>query len=168
MGKTIQAISLMLENRPDFSDFAQMRDWATSDERHQHSSSAGGAVAELTKASTLIVLPTVAIRQWQTEIARFTRSGALTVKVYHGSDRNTTVQDLTTADVVLTSYKVRCVVRVMFGSHLCSCSIYTDGVAHFLLSRVTNCTVLLGYMTLVLCTVERSDVAVSAFLDPGD
>lgn len=104
MGKTIQAIALMLHNRPDFSDFAQMREWAASDERHSHGGSDGSA--ELTKACTLIVLPTVAIRQWQTEIARFTRSGALTVKVYHGSDRNTTVQDLTTADVVLTSYKV--------------------------------------------------------------
>jgi DNA repair protein RAD16 len=99
MGKTIQAISLMLANRPNFSDFGQMREWAASDERHC-------AEPGLTKASTLIVLPTVAIRQWQTEIARFTRNGSLTVKVYHGSDRNTTVEDLTSVDVVLTSYKV--------------------------------------------------------------
>ena len=61
----------------------------------------------LLKAGTLIVLPTVAIRQWQTEIARFTREGALTVKVYHGSDRNTMVADLQNTDVVLTSYKVK-------------------------------------------------------------
>jgi SNF2 family DNA or RNA helicase len=54
----------------------------------------------------LIVLPTVAIRQCQTEIARFTDPGALTVQVYHGSDRNTDVQDLLNTDVVITSYKV--------------------------------------------------------------
>lgn len=105
MGKTIQAISLMLENRPNQSDFGQMREWAASDQRH-------GQAEGLIKASTLIVLPTVAIRQWQTEIARFTRHGALTVKVYHGSDRNTTAQDLTTADVVLTSYKVNLIIYV--------------------------------------------------------
>ena len=52
------------------------------------------------------MLPTVAIRQWQTEIARFTDPGALTVQVYHGSDRNTDVQDLLNTDVVITSYKV--------------------------------------------------------------
>ena len=99
MGKTIQAISLMLAHRPNFSDFVQMREWAASDERH-------GQAEELLKARTLIVLPTVAIRQWQTEIARFTRNGALSVKVYHGSDRNTAAQDLAGIDIVLTSYKV--------------------------------------------------------------
>lgn len=60
----------------------------------------------LSYVGTLIVLPTVAIRQWQTEIARFTDPGALTVQVYHGSDRNTDVQDLRKTDIVITSYKV--------------------------------------------------------------
>lgn len=60
----------------------------------------------VTHVGTLIVLPTVAIRQWQTEIARFTEAGSLTVQVYHGSDRNTDVQDLLKTDVVITSYKV--------------------------------------------------------------
>lgn len=49
----------------------------------------------------------LAIRQWQMEIARFTRSGSLQVIVYHGSDRtNTTIETLTNVDIVLTSYKV--------------------------------------------------------------
>ena len=52
------------------------------------------------------MLPTVAIRQWQTEIARFTEGGSLSVQVYHGSDRNTRVEDLLATDVVITSYKV--------------------------------------------------------------
>ena len=115
-GKTIQAISLMLQNRPDMSDFAQLREWAASDARHaappsasasSSSSSNAPAAAEMVRCGTLIVLPTVAIRQWQTEIARFTKEGSLTVKVYHGSDRNTTALDLTKTDVVLTSYKVK-------------------------------------------------------------
>lgn len=89
----------MLHNRPNTTEFQQMREWAASDERH-------GIKEELPRAGTLIVLPTVAIRQWQTEIARFTKAGALTVKVYHGSDRNTSALELTGVDIVLTSYKV--------------------------------------------------------------
>lgn len=119
-GKTIQAIALMLQNRPDMSDFSQLREWAASDARHaapnsaiasvstsSSSSSAEASSEELVRCGTLIVLPTVAIRQWQTEIARFTKEGSLTVKVYHGSDRNTSALDLTKTDIVLTSYKVR-------------------------------------------------------------
>lgn len=112
IGKTIQAISLMLQNRPDLSDFAQLREWAASDARHaappstSSSSSSNAPVVDMVRCGTLIVLPTVAIRQWQTEIARFTKEGSLTVKVYHGSDRNTSAIDLTKTDVVLTSYKV--------------------------------------------------------------
>jgi hypothetical protein len=74
----------------------------------------------------------VAIRQWQTEIARFTRGGALTVKVYHGSDRNTTAQDLTTADVVLTSYKVRDVGIVLSVSCLNTCRHVNRRLARYL------------------------------------
>jgi len=105
----------MLQNRPDMSDFAQLREWAASDARHvtappvassTSSASSSAPPAEMVRCGTLIVLPTVAIRQWQTEIARFTKEGSLTVKVYHGSDRNTTALDLTKTDVVLTSYKV--------------------------------------------------------------
>lgn len=101
----------MLQNRPDLSDFAQLREWAASDARHAapptaSSSSSSTPAVEMVRCGTLIVLPTVAIRQWQTEIARFTKEGSLTVKVYHGSDRNTTAIDLTKTDVVLTSYKV--------------------------------------------------------------
>eukprot|EP01032_Pedospumella_encystans_P014510 gene14510-16657_t len=116
MGKTIQAIALMLQNRPDMSDFAQLREWAASDARHaapaivdsskSSSSSSSEGPEPMVRCGTLIVLPTVAIRQWQTEIARFTKEGSLTVKVYHGSDRNTSALDLTKTDIVLTSYKI--------------------------------------------------------------
>eukprot|EP01032_Pedospumella_encystans_P019528 gene19528-22199_t len=116
MGKTIQAIALMLQNRPDMSDFAQLREWAASDARHaapaildsstSSTSSSSEGPEPMVRCGTLIVLPTVAIRQWQTEIARFTKEGSLTVKVYHGSDRNTSALDLTKTDIVLTSYKI--------------------------------------------------------------
>lgn len=60
------------------------------------------------RAKTLIVLPTVAIRQWQTEILRFTRTGSLNVHVYHGTNRSieSSLKTLMEADVVLTSYKI--------------------------------------------------------------
>lgn len=77
-----------------------MKTWGISDDAH------GFGDNSLPKGGTLIVLPTVAIRQWQTEIARFTRDGALKVKVYHGNDRSTNVEDLVEYDVILTSYKV--------------------------------------------------------------
>lgn len=58
------------------------------------------------RAGTLLVLPTVAIRQWQTEIARFTQEGSMTVQVYHGSDRESSLTALTQTDIVITSYKI--------------------------------------------------------------
>ena len=119
MGKTIQAISLILDNRPmttgsgsggsnsssgsssSSSDAAAQRAaWDASDARH------GADPRKTPRASTLVVVPTIALRQWQMEISRFTAEGALTVKVYHGENRSTTVKDLRTADVVMTTYAI--------------------------------------------------------------
>lgn len=100
MGKTIQGIALMLANRPDSSDKAQTKLWNQSDVDHEWK----GTQAQ--RGNTLIVVPTVAIRQWQMEIARFTKEGCLKVKVYHGGDRNTTIEDILSYDVIITSYKV--------------------------------------------------------------
>ena len=90
----------MLQNRPDYKDKNLMKQWVASDVAH------GCNDPTIKRCGTLIVLPTVAIRQWQMEIARFTKEGSMKVKVYHGSDRNTTVEDLLQYDVILTSYKV--------------------------------------------------------------
>ena len=62
--------------------------------------------SQLQRGGTLLVLPTVAIRQWQAEIARFTLEGSMTVQVYHGADRQTSLQKLASTDVVITSYKI--------------------------------------------------------------
>jgi DNA repair protein RAD16 len=51
-------------------------------------------------------LPTIALRQWQSEIAKFSKPGSIRVAVYHGGDRDCNIDSLTTADVVLTSYKI--------------------------------------------------------------
>ena len=100
MGKTIQAISIILQNRPMKGNKAQDEVWKQSDIAHEWK----GKISE--HGNTLIVVPTVAIKQWQMEIARFTREGSLTVKVYHGADRSTTLEDVLSYDVILTSYKV--------------------------------------------------------------
>lgn len=98
MGKTIQAIALMLDNRPNFQDTLQISRWDQSDIAHE--------ATNLLKGKNLLVLPTVAIRQWQMEIVRFTRMGSLKVLVYHGSDREVTLLELCEADIVITSYKI--------------------------------------------------------------
>lgn len=100
MGKTIQAIALVLTNRPDSSNVNLQKMWQSSDEAHEWTGQPNY------KGGTLIVLPTIAIRQWQMEFARFTREGSLKVKVYHGADRSITVEDILKYDVILTSYKV--------------------------------------------------------------
>ena len=100
MGKTIQAIALILDNRPDAKDKAQQAEWDASDVRH------GADSNKLSRTSTLVVVPTIALRQWQMEISRFTAEGALTVKIYHGTTRSSSVKDLQAADVVLTTYAI--------------------------------------------------------------
>lgn len=99
MGKTIQAIATILHNRPNKEDKAQMQQWNESDLRH-------GIKDELPRAGTLIVVPMVAIRQWQLEIARFTQDQSLSVVVYHGNERADSVHDIIGHDIVLTTYKV--------------------------------------------------------------
>jgi tRNA splicing ligase len=103
---------LILDNRPHLRDKAQKEEWDESDKRH------GLDPTKAVRANTLIVLPTVALRQWQMEIARFTEEGSLTVKVYHGSNRSTTIQDIKAADVVLTSYQVKW--KVVGSEHCCT------------------------------------------------
>jgi DNA repair protein RAD16 len=100
MGKTIQAIATILHNRPNKKDKMQSKQWSQSDTRH-------GIVEALPRAGTLIVVPMVAIRQWQLEISRFTQNKSLSVMVYHGNERADSVQEICDHDIVLTTYKVR-------------------------------------------------------------
>lgn len=84
-----QAVALIIHNRPldstrsypestlafDEAVREQRAKWDASDVSH------GLQPSKSVRSGTLIVLPTVAIRQWQMEIARFTREGSLVVKV---------------------------------------------------------------------------------------
>lgn len=105
MGKTIQAIALILSNKAPKQKQKLNKElaarWIESDTRH------GPDAAALPKGNTLVVLPTIAIRQWESEIFRFSKEGALSVAVYHGADRSdNSMKALMDADIVITSYKV--------------------------------------------------------------
>lgn len=97
MGKTIQAISVMLANRPSK---AHGEAWAKQEESHGRVPNPG------MRAGTLVVCPLIALLQWQSEIARFTKEGSLSVLVYHGSSREDVRAVLQKADVVLTTYSI--------------------------------------------------------------
>ncbi|CAE7888156.1 RAD16, partial [Symbiodinium microadriaticum] len=96
------AISVILSNPPAPRNAAQKAEWNRSDESH------GIVPNPKQRGKSLVVVPTVAIRQWQTELLRFTKPGSLSVHVYHGGNRSTesSLHTLMKADVVLTSFKI--------------------------------------------------------------
>ncbi|EOA39673.1 hypothetical protein CARUB_v10008314mg [Capsella rubella] len=81
MGKTIQAISLVLARRE--VDRAQF----------------GEAVG-----CTLVLCPLVAVSQWLNEIVRFTSPGSTKVLIYHGAKREKNLKEFMNYDFVLTTY----------------------------------------------------------------
>ena len=97
MGKTIQAIAVMLANRPSKAHAAA---WSKQEESH------GRVPNPSLRAGTLVVCPLIALLQWQSEIARFTQEGSLSVLIYHGSSREDVKAVLQKADVVLTTYSI--------------------------------------------------------------
>jgi DNA-directed RNA polymerase subunit RPC12/RpoP len=60
------------------------------------------------RAGTLVVVPVIAIYQWQEEIAKFTVENTLSVCIYHGSDRQAKFprEILCKYDIILTTYQV--------------------------------------------------------------
>ena len=79
MGKTIQAISLVMANRAKTPGHVR---------------------------STLVVCPLVAMVQWRGEIERYCAAGSLSLTVYHGAKRVSDANELTKFDVVLTTYAI--------------------------------------------------------------
>ncbi len=103
MGKTIQAIALMLQRRNDTQTWRRLRASATCAPPVHPAPPAPSA----TRGSTLVVCPVSAMTQWATEITSRTLPGSLSVLVWHGSDRRlATSADLASYDVVITSYSV--------------------------------------------------------------
>lgn len=104
MGKTIQAISLILANRK------KMEKQSHPAVRNGETKGKGKCCGQeenahlIPSSATLVICPLVAPIQWKNEIAKFTKPGALQVAVYHGPKRTQNAHDLAGADVVLTTY----------------------------------------------------------------
>lgn len=100
MGKTIQAISLVLTAR-------SLR--MTHGEPHQsdiHGSSCVPPSAPVLPVAkcTLVICPLVAVIQWVGEIERYTKGGSVRVLVYHGAKRLNMNYNFNDYDFVLTTY----------------------------------------------------------------
>ncbi|KAG2267341.1 hypothetical protein Bca52824_061896 [Brassica carinata] len=81
MGKTIQAISLVLARRE-----------------------AARALFRETMGLTLVICPLVAVSQWSDEIERCTSPGSAKVLVYHGAKKEKNAEEFKKYDFVLTTY----------------------------------------------------------------
>lgn len=96
MGKTIQAIALVLAKREFSTSNGQMRP-------SSHPSSSKD-LPEI--KTTLVICPVVAVSQWVSEIDRFTSKGSCKVLVYHGPKRVQSLETFSEYDFVITTYSV--------------------------------------------------------------
>lgn len=90
MGKTIQAISLVLTSRDQKSNLGNLEASSSSLPR---------------TGATLVICPVVAVIQWVGEIERYTEKGCARVLVYHGPKRAKSDYDFTNYDFVITTYQ---------------------------------------------------------------
>ena len=49
----------------------------------------GEGASATKRGGTLVVCPTIALKQWQSELARFVKPGTLKVVIHHGANRAT-------------------------------------------------------------------------------
>ena len=131
MGKTIQTISTILDNRPklqhalsgakfppssDRTSLQQEEDlWDNAEKDWKHEMNMRDVPGKIRprsdRAGTLVVCPMIALHQWKTEIEKFTNSNdgtILSVGIYHGQDREKVMPRaiMKKYDVVLTTYQV--------------------------------------------------------------
>ncbi|KAL5982774.1 hypothetical protein ACLOJK_016850 [Asimina triloba] len=111
MGKTIQAISLILAARacgPTYLDPSpsSITHPAGCPAYHEFLSPSSMTSALPKMKGTLVICPVVAVVQWMNEIMRFTAKGSVSILVYHGAKREKAIQQLSTYDFVLTTYSI--------------------------------------------------------------
>ncbi|CAM8949787.1 unnamed protein product [Rhodiola kirilowii] len=95
MGKTIQAIALVLAKRERSLDTSQFTEPSLSGQ---------SSTGLLEVKGTLVICPVVAVTQWESEINRFTAKGSTKVLIYHGPLRGKNLGQLSEYDFVLTTY----------------------------------------------------------------
>ncbi|XP_047322176.1 DNA repair protein RAD16 [Impatiens glandulifera] len=97
MGKTVQAIALVLAKRKiqreNFEATASLP-----------SSSSSNELPEM--KATLVICPLVAVTQWVSEIDRFTLKGSNKILIYHGANREKSIQQFSDFDFVITTYSI--------------------------------------------------------------
>ena len=108
MGKTIQCISMLLARKEAWMRArVESGEMATDDDR---------------PPPTLVVVPTSALVQWETEIQSCVEEGSLRVFVYYADRKNVEDGDLKGYDVVLTTYPVvEAEWRKIINRHLMAC-----------------------------------------------
>ncbi|RVW38859.1 ATP-dependent helicase rhp16 [Vitis vinifera] len=97
MGKTIQAIALVLSKREISQKICEPKVVLR----------APGSSMDLPKIKgTLVICPVVAVLQWVNEIGRFTVKGSTKVLVYHGANRGKSIGKFSEYDFVITTYSI--------------------------------------------------------------
>ncbi|CAA2946667.1 DNA repair RAD16-like [Olea europaea subsp. europaea] len=97
MGKTVQAISLVLAKR-------EISRAAFGNELPSSSTSSTTKFPII--KGTLVICPVVAVMQWVSEIERFTSKGSTKVLVYHGANRERNIYQFSEYDFVITTYSI--------------------------------------------------------------
>ncbi|KAL5730013.1 hypothetical protein ACHQM5_002892 [Ranunculus cassubicifolius] len=97
MGKTIQAIALVLAKRAISQRIGEPSVCSTT-------CSSSGELPQIN--CTLVICPVVAVLQWASEISRFTAEGSTRVLVYHGASRKKCIEQFSDYDFVLTTYSI--------------------------------------------------------------
>ncbi|CAL5406290.1 unnamed protein product [Camellia sinensis] len=97
MGKTIQAIALVLAKR-------EFRRAVCEPNGLSPSPCSSTGLPEI--KGTLVICPLVAVIQWVSEIEKFTSKGSNKVLIYHGAKRGKSLQQFTEYDFVITTYSI--------------------------------------------------------------
>jgi len=124
MGKTLQTITLIVKHRPKLQHAMKGRKvgselslenyhWNTAEVEWSEEMDKSDVPRKLRpkkgplRGGTLVVCPVIAMKQWKSEIEKFT-NGCLTVGIYHGQKRSSLMprELLQKYDVVLTTYQV--------------------------------------------------------------
>ncbi|OWM75378.1 hypothetical protein CDL15_Pgr021542 [Punica granatum] len=98
MGKTVQAIALVLAKRALHQSIGSGL--------NSPSTSVGPSTGLCGVRATLVICPVVAVSQWVGEIDRFTSKGSTRVLVYHGNNRSRKVEQFNKYDFVITTYSL--------------------------------------------------------------
>ncbi|XP_059450691.1 ATP-dependent helicase rhp16-like isoform X1 [Corylus avellana] len=97
MGKTIQAIALILAKRQVHRMIC---------EPDEPSVLPGPSKGLPGIKATLVICPPVAVSQWKSEIGQFTSEGSTKVLVYHGANREKNSEQFREYDFVITTYYI--------------------------------------------------------------